>query len=375
MLQSIKSPSPMHDSNTREFRISPEHRRCGWYVIVGGIAYTSIAVLVGIMGLWPPGRAGLAAVASLAMPAFGIALTIVVSTWRLRVDQSGISRRRLWFWDHWPWEEFQSGQIIRRRGGFASATRPVWRSALIFDFLGPDDRRFLLGLTRRYLPAHPPSPGPLPESIELRYHVWRRVTFDRDGLRLTAAGPPTRWHDMAQARLILFEHDLAEIKSIEFDTPERTVVIEAPLKITVPGAAPQSVDPRTIPTAVMDFVAAHVPPGKLVHCALHGPPTTIAECTHRLARMRKMLQTQRWIAVAMPAFIFAIGSAAIAPNLIEGWRGQAGLPIQGWLVALTVIGILTVSMPSLMFWGLAHSARLRTLSEVHELEEWREANL
>jgi hypothetical protein len=172
----------------------------------------------------------------------------------------------------------------------------------------------------------------------------------------------------------LFEHDFGEIKSIEFDTPERTVVIEAPLKITVPGAAPQSVDPRTIPTAVVDFVTAHVPAGKLMRCALHGPPRTIAECELRLAKLRKTFHKERWLVVFAPALMVALGSAVLGPKLIGGWRGQAAFPIQGWLVALTAIGALTVSMPGLMVWGLVRDARNRMFTEVRELDEWREAN-
>ena len=33
--------------------------------------------------------------------------------YRLRIDSAGISRRRFWKWEDWPWEAFRSGQVQR----------------------------------------------------------------------------------------------------------------------------------------------------------------------------------------------------------------------------------------------------------------------
>ena len=58
-------------------------------------------------------------------------------TVRVRVDSTGIYRRRLWGWEFWSWDEFESG-LIRKKisvGGYVNPQWPWWRCALDLGYL------------------------------------------------------------------------------------------------------------------------------------------------------------------------------------------------------------------------------------------------
>jgi hypothetical protein len=58
-------------------------------------------------------------------------------TVRVRVDSTGIYRRRLWGWDFWSWDEFESGLIRKKSsvGGYVNPLRPWWRRSLDLGYL------------------------------------------------------------------------------------------------------------------------------------------------------------------------------------------------------------------------------------------------
>src|SRR5207245_6119235 len=86
------------------FRLAPEYRRCAAYVLVG-------LLLSAVLEWWINQAVFNQAWRHLGTLAILLPIAIwqlMVFRWRLRVDDSGIARRRLFAWDLWPWEAFEN---------------------------------------------------------------------------------------------------------------------------------------------------------------------------------------------------------------------------------------------------------------------------
>jgi hypothetical protein len=98
-----------------------------------------------------------------------IAALALMARWRLRVDGSGIARRRLFRWDLWPWEAFENGLIQKDDNLFTYKwpDRPWWRRRLTFAFLGEAECDALWKASQRFcrpplaiVSSHRPKRGP-----------------------------------------------------------------------------------------------------------------------------------------------------------------------------------------------------------------------
>jgi hypothetical protein len=105
----------MHPSELyrpRYFRLAPAYRRCAVYLLVGMVLVACLLHLVGAFVRRQPGFHGEAPgelIGGTFLVVLLVAPAILILRWKMRVDERGIARRRLWGWDLWPWEAFQDG--------------------------------------------------------------------------------------------------------------------------------------------------------------------------------------------------------------------------------------------------------------------------
>ncbi len=133
--------------DVREYRASPELRRIAWYCAIGFVGIAPLFVWNGVFreAPRPAGELTLWSIClTAAYPALFAFFWFVVLRWKLRVDQDGVSRRRLFRWEFWPWSAFESGRIQKRGDTFYDPTRPWWRRRLGVFCLGNNDFQDLI---------------------------------------------------------------------------------------------------------------------------------------------------------------------------------------------------------------------------------------
>ena len=148
-------------SLTRDLKARPlfiplavEYRRCAFYALFALALIPCVTWWVN--GFRPPGeQADLRFLLGLhAILAFGVVSAL---HWRLRVNERGVSRRRLFAWHLYPWEEFASGRV--REGIDTSTylfpTRHFWDRKLNIGLVADDDRSAIKEMIRRIL-VRPP---------------------------------------------------------------------------------------------------------------------------------------------------------------------------------------------------------------------------
>jgi len=216
----------------REFVVGSSYRRAGWWALGGMAANLGLLMYLCIQGLIPIERnESFPVVAQGAL--ILLVMVIALFRWRMRLDETGVSRRRLWGWDHWPWEEFEKGLLTYSSAGFASTQRPWWRNELSFELLGEEDRKFVQGVCKKFFQPKDQPPGiPPPESILVRYTPIDTLLFQQTGV--VYREKQHNWSEVNQIRLIYFDHESTEIEKIEAELSSRTVRFEKIKSITTP---------------------------------------------------------------------------------------------------------------------------------------------
>jgi hypothetical protein len=138
---------------------------------------------------------------------------------RVKVDHSGISRRRFFGWDLWPWEAFAGGKIRQgaSKNSFVYPTKPWGNRRLTFEFLSEEDQELVRTLIAQvWKPPEPPVP---PEEITIHFGLGGRARFSRDGVEVW------RWKradrrffscgDVQEVRMRLPEHGSREFTLLE----------------------------------------------------------------------------------------------------------------------------------------------------------------
>lgn len=96
---------------------------------------------------------GSIALLSLAFGIGPVALWAYVETYRLRLDEWGLSRRRLGIWSCWPWEAFSQGKVTVDRQKFTFGSRPIWDRWITTAFLPDADGAFVQEIVKSVVPA------------------------------------------------------------------------------------------------------------------------------------------------------------------------------------------------------------------------------
>ncbi len=91
------------------FKMAPEYRRCGIYLIVGYFVLGGASLSVRLEGLDRDWESSVSR--ALLLAPFMLAPALLTFRQVLRVDGNGIWRRRFFRWDLWNWDAFAGGQI------------------------------------------------------------------------------------------------------------------------------------------------------------------------------------------------------------------------------------------------------------------------
>jgi hypothetical protein len=203
-------------------------------------------------------------------------LLYAVNCWRLRLDEVGLARRRLWGWDVWKWDDFESGSFRRHGDGFIASARPWWRRELTFCFLSEADQEFVRAACKFFFrPRRRQDAEDAPGALVVRYQLFRTVMFREDGVLGTMGRKAfdLRWEDVSQVRLVYYDDWSTDARRIELDVPDSTIRIEGIDRVTLPGGDRLRVaNPRVVPEFVAVFLERHVPPEKLARHSMQGPP-------------------------------------------------------------------------------------------------------
>jgi hypothetical protein len=160
-----------------------------------------------------------------ALPAIG------VLRWRLRVDSTGIARRRFIWWDLWPWQAFEQGKVLDVEGTsntYIHPEKPFWARKLTLDLLEESDRARVEASIEavRVRPVLE-----LPDDIALRYGFRKEILIAPGGLLLRDGGDETRyrWEDVRAIRIRRADHRRRDFESLEIELPDRVVTFSVRL--------------------------------------------------------------------------------------------------------------------------------------------------
>ncbi len=156
---------------------------------------------------------------------------IAALRWRLRVDSSGIARRRFIGWDLWPWEHFKQGKVLDVEGTsttYILKEKPFWARKLTLELLDDEDQSRLEAIVEG-LRMRPPLE--LPGEMAVRFGFRKEVMLTPGGLLLRDRGEETRyrWQQVQSIRISRLDHSRRDFESIEIVLPDRTLTFSVRL--------------------------------------------------------------------------------------------------------------------------------------------------
>lgn len=208
--------------HARIYRISPEYRRSCLYAVAGfWIFCFAYFFLNRSYPEYVKCDFSLAVVTVLLSIA-----AVIPQRWQLRIDPEGISRRRVFRRDHWPWADFSSGRI--QKAPFFRLVAPHHAFGfrkLRLDLLSEEDSLELMDTINRYyqLPAAPD----VPEVLELKLGFKDKYILNPQGIELIVGNITTsfEWADMISMRITRWEPRQRDFFRLEMEFPERMVYL------------------------------------------------------------------------------------------------------------------------------------------------------
>jgi hypothetical protein len=366
----LTTPTSEAQGPRRVFRLAPEYRRCGIYLVLFCLLLAGLEVGLKLAGLTPLTWAQLVAnpLTVMAVALLGLA----VLTWRyaVRVDGQGVWRRRLFAWDLWPWEAFATGAIRTgaAKDSWAAPARP-WHSRYLFlEFLAEADRT---ELAERIRLVWRPAAPPLPEEIEVRYGMGNRLVLSRHGIALRRRGSDQdrfyRWYEVLQLRVTRVDHTRRDFRTLELELPREAEPVRLrPQQFGRSGQGPNA-------EAVLPYLQQYVPANRVQITALSGPPQDHDEAGRRLAdldRAERRLRKDGRIALAA---LLAYCLLQTTRLLTSARRGPLAWDWFEWLL-VGVLFLLFALLGVALWMGRAERRRrLRALRS--ELTGWAAGHL
>ncbi len=360
---------PPAQSFPRTFRIDGQYRRSCHYLVAG--SWACIGLLI-IQRLWfgQPLDAGIVPLALL----FGIVpvmLWVLVSTYRLRLDEWGLSRRRLGIWTRWPWEAFIEGKVSIDRQFFIQESRPIWDRSITTAFLPAADSAFVQEIVESIAPEECRLEGrrlklKLGEVTEatLGLVVARKLRVTASGCELLGPSGKSRpWDDVTEFRLegaTEGKHNIYRLKI----TPREGEPLRGTLnRVELPGVS--LVPHMTGHDEWVVHLQSLVPERYWKYLRTWGEVRSIEEGEFRRVRWNKQIESMRSIQRMGLAFTLLL-AAIFVRKVINGWNNPF-LPL-GW--KLVVVGCLAVLIvkPAVLICFLALTMQRRLRERLAENE-------
>lgn len=222
----------------REYRLAPWSIRSAWWCAIGVLLlFPCCVALEYALPLDYTKRSFSETVLSVffRLSPFLLASGILVAMaqrWRLRVDDSGLHRRRFLRWDTWLWDDFRRGLIGRGAGvGMYIDDRKPWhRRRFTVGYLAIDDRETVAALC---LSRSTPHPQNIPASLRLRTP---KVGFNGISLAMAPSGIEMtdrqgthvyNWNDVERLEFTRIEKDHPSFHHLRIILPNKVIELKA----------------------------------------------------------------------------------------------------------------------------------------------------
>jgi hypothetical protein len=361
----LTTPTSEAQAPGRLFRLAPEYRRCGAYLVLFCLLLAAVEGGLKLAGLTPLTWAQLVA-SPLTVMAVAL-LGVAVLTWRyaLRVDERGIWRRRFSRWDLWPWEAFATGAVRTgtSKDSWAYPARPWHSRYLLLEFLAEADRNALAEQIRQ---VWRPAPLPLSEEIEIRYGMGNRLILTRHGIVFRRRGNDQdhfyRWYEVVQLRVTRLDHRRRDFRTLELQLPR----VAEPIRLQSRHGGRRWEGPEA--EIILAYLQQYVPADRVQVTALTGPPQDRDEANRRLAeldRADRQLRKSRWV-VAGLLLAYCLLQADRFLGAVR--RGPLDWDWSRWLllgILCFILGLLGIAC-----WAAQADRRRRVRALRSELTTW-----
>ncbi len=307
-MSTIATPDRFRNSNQTArpleplvFKMRPEFRRSVVYVEIAILTIAGVRFAFDDFfperdgGRWEP-----------LIPFMLIAVAALVPfRWRLRVDSSGIARRRLFGWELWPWASFEQGKVLDVEGRpttYFLPEKPFWARKLSLELLDDNDRAQIEAVIDR-LRVRPALP--LPSDVAFRYDFRKEAVVSPGGILVRERGEETRddWKQVNTLRIVRQERRRRDFQSLEIVLPDRVVKLSLNRNR---GEIRSSSASRDVPVPDAESLAAFlerfVPHERIRIVSLRDAPLTVLEWHDRRSilaeRSRDLKNLRRILCVA-----------------------------------------------------------------------------
>jgi hypothetical protein len=283
---------------------------------------------------------------------------LVVLRWALRVDSSGLARRRLFRWDLWSWESFEQGKVVDVEGisnTYFLPEKPFWARKLNLDLVEESDRSRVESIVDG-LRTRPPLE--LPGEMALRYGFRKEALLPPGGLLLRDSDQETRYHwqdvrSFCIRRSARFRRDFESIeivlpdRSIEFSMRSNQGQCIRSWSATRGGKTPSA-------EILAAFLERFIPRDRVQIDSLNEAPSTLEMWQARRAKMEKRTREHKSF-----RRILWVGSALLVLNSLSVYR-------RGSFAVLAMIGLSAVAIG--LFFLVAMYLESDHRKELAELE-------
>ncbi|WP_145026747.1 hypothetical protein [Caulifigura coniformis] len=296
----------------RSYFLQRQLWRSALWGVLGTVAIVATIAALDAAGLKAPKAPPVIQVAP-----FFVAIGIFIAQYllpRVRVDQEGIHRRILWWWDLWPWEDFTDGLVTygTYRHGYRHTTKPFWSQRLELSVLEPEAAEEIDRLIKRVWT--PPDPPECPETLVLTLKRPGRpvLTMTADGISFTHKNQTvtSSWDDLPMVTIWRLAADRPDSRTMIFELSDREIRLGRPVHNG------QQLQTWSGPTAevVSLFVMKHA--RRLRDYAIGGDARTFDELEAKrevqLGRLEKNL-------IVMRRMCWVIGALCAASPLVCPW--------------------------------------------------------
>lgn len=325
----------------RVVRIYSAYRRSLLYCAIGGWLCLLLAAALPRGPLDPVG----VTLGVLLVGVLPSAVWLIATIYRVRIDEHGISRRRLGIWTLWPWEDFQAGRVRlnEKDGWLSNSGRTLWdRWWLGLPFLEPDEVNFVMELVRGQCPAKSVATDPAVvdvSEVELIQLFFRHLVISRDGCLWKRSGELILWSEIANLRIERRRVKSQDMYHLQWVTQGQK--LQGPVnQIRQSG---MWISPRQDEDEIwIAQLRQLVPPEKFTYVRSHGELRSLEEGEYRL----KNLADQTWAMWWFEAFSwgFLVASYLFFGPKLLGWWNMPFLAL-GWRIAGVALLLLNALMP------------------------------
>jgi cbb3-type cytochrome oxidase subunit 3 len=285
----------MKSTSYKEYQIAPEFRRCCWYIIFGGFMFV---IVVNWIARFLPDRNPEGITFSWKLFGMLAAAMAYPLRWRLRVDQTGVSRRILFWWDSWPWADLSSGRIRKLYPyTLRDPERPWWLRTLRLKYMASKDIQEVISAINMYYKL--PAPPDVPPTLTIKYGC-RTVTFDHNGINLMIRNTlhEYMWQDIRDIHIIRMDPLRRDFKCLLITLPDQ----EIELKLVAGQGAKQAWRGATA-EEINEFLLQIVPTDR-IHISIEGQPSMKREYIERELRKAEKMKHDHVIICVISTFLF-----------------------------------------------------------------------